>query len=65
MSDPVLTAATPKLPNRIRQLIMPHGLPGAAIGIVRDQELMWTAGFGFADITTERQLSGSRFWAAT
>lgn len=27
-----------------------RGLPGIAIGVVSDQELVWAAGFGFADI---------------
>ena len=28
-------------------------LPGVAVGVVADQELVWTKGFGFADIATE------------
>src|SRR6476469_9698966 len=27
-----------------------RGLPGIAVGVVSDQELVWSAGFGFADI---------------
>ena len=55
MSDPVLNAMTVKLHSRISQLVDQHGVTGAAVGIVRDQELAWSAGFGFADIEAERQ----------
>ena len=32
-------------------------LPGVAVGVVADQELVWAAGFGFADIATERVMA--------
>ena len=28
-----------------------RGLPGIAVGVVKDQELVWSKGFGFADVT--------------
>lgn len=33
-------------------------LPGVAVGVVADQELVWSQGFGFADIATERPMNG-------
>jgi len=32
-------------------------LPGVAVGVVADQELVWAAGFGFADIAAERVMA--------
>ena len=32
-------------------------LPGVAVGVVADQELVWSRGFGFADIATARPMS--------
>ncbi len=32
-------------------------LPGVAVGVVADQELVWAQGFGFADIATERPMT--------
>jgi D-alanyl-D-alanine carboxypeptidase len=55
MSDAVLDTMTPKLNDRISQLVAQHRLAGVAVGIVRDQELVWSAGFGFADLATERR----------
>src|SRR5262245_42728058 len=55
MSDPILDAVMPKLHDRISQLVAQHRLPGVAVGIVHDQELVWSAGFGFADLAMERR----------
>lgn len=41
-------------------------LPGVAVGVVADQELVWSQGFGFADIATERPMTGdTRFRMAS
>ena len=32
-------------------------LPGVAVGVVTDQELVWAQGFGFADTATERPMT--------
>ena len=42
------------VPDRIEQLVQEQRLPGLAVGIVRDQELIWSSGFGYANI--ERQI---------
>ena len=51
-----------------------RGLPGVAVGVVADQELVWAAGFGFADSaariamtpqTRFRMASHSKLFTAT
>ncbi len=34
-----------------------RGLPGIAVGVVADQDLVWAAGFGFADTQAKRPMS--------
>lgn len=34
-----------------------RGLPGIVVGVVADQELVWTAGFGFADTQAKRPMT--------
>lgn len=55
MTDHVMDSVAPKLHDRIANIVAERGLPGAAVGVVRDQELAWSAGFGFADIGAERR----------
>ena len=50
MSEPVL----PKIESRLTALVAEHRLPGASVGIVRDQELAWSRGFGFAEASSAR-----------
>src|SRR5258708_15619855 len=54
--------------------MLERGLPGVAVGVVADQELMWAAGFGFADSaarvpmtpqTKFRMASHSKLFTAT
>ncbi len=58
----------------IRGQIAYRGLPGIAIGVVQDQDLVWATGFGFADIgnkspitpaTKFRMASHSKLFTAT
>jgi CubicO group peptidase (beta-lactamase class C family) len=58
----------------IRGQIAYRGLPGIAVGVVHDQELIWTQGFGFADVdaktpvtaaTRFRMASHSKLFTAT
>jgi D-alanyl-D-alanine carboxypeptidase len=58
----------------IRGQIAYRGLPGIAVGVVRDQELIWAQGFGFADVdaktpmtpaTKFRMASHSKLFTAT
>ncbi|HEX9165480.1 MAG TPA: serine hydrolase domain-containing protein [Gemmatimonadales bacterium] len=34
-----------------------RGLPGIVVGVVADQELVWTAGFGYADVAAKRPMT--------
>src|SRR5687767_6600947 len=49
-TDPVVSAIETKIVQRMQPLLDEHRLPGVAVGIVRDQALVWSAGFGFADV---------------
>ncbi|MGO9605699.1 MAG: serine hydrolase domain-containing protein [Candidatus Binataceae bacterium] len=46
----------PKLTDRVHQLMAQQGVPGVALGIVRDQELAWSQGFGHADMASTRPM---------
>ena len=47
--EQVLTRIT----ERIDQITFDQRLPGLAVGIVRDQEFVWSAGFGYSDMETK------------
>ena len=47
--EQVLTGIT----ERIDQITFDQRLPGLAVGIVRDQEFVWSAGFGYSDMETK------------
>ncbi|WP_303810304.1 serine hydrolase [Sandarakinorhabdus limnophila] len=34
-----------------------RGLPGVAVGVVHDQQLLWSKGFGFADIASKKPMT--------
>src|SRR5688500_6347157 len=48
--DPVVGAVEPKLRKRLHELLDEHRLAGFSVGVVRDQELAWSAGFGYSDV---------------
>ncbi|MGO9449656.1 MAG: serine hydrolase domain-containing protein [Candidatus Binataceae bacterium] len=56
MSDRVVDSVIPRLTDRVHQLMAQQGVPGVAIGIVRDQELAWSQGFGLADLASARPM---------
>lgn len=37
--------------------MLERGLPGVAVGVVADQDLIWATGFGFADTTAKTQMT--------
>ena len=43
-----------KLDERVAAFVKEHRLPGAAAGIVVEDELAWTGGYGYADVETKR-----------
>jgi D-alanyl-D-alanine carboxypeptidase len=54
MEDRILKPLIPKLEAIIIRTLERERVAGAAIGIVRDQELAWRRGFGYADLERER-----------
>ena len=43
-----------------------RGLPGVAVGVVQDQELVWSQGFGFADVASKKPMTAdTRFRIAS
>ncbi|MBN2356647.1 beta-lactamase family protein [candidate division KSB1 bacterium] len=51
--DPELAASTILLSTWIEETMDYQGIPGMAVGVVYDQELLWARGFGFADLENE------------
>lgn len=41
-----------------------RGLPGVAIGVVSDQELIWSKGFGYADVKAKRPMTAAKLFNA-
>src|SRR6476469_9404727 len=54
-NDPDVMAAERLFSAWLEGQIAYRGLPGVAVGVVSDQQLVWSKGFGFADITATRQ----------
>ncbi|MEI6417553.1 MAG: serine hydrolase domain-containing protein [Sphingomonadales bacterium] len=43
-----------------------RGLPGVAVGVVQDQQLVWSQGFGFADVASKKPMTAdTRFRIAS
>ncbi len=51
--DPDVLGAERLFSAWIEGQIAYRGLPGIAVGVVSDQQLVWAAGFGFADLTAK------------
>ena len=73
-NDPEVKGAERLFTAWIEGQIAYRGLPGIAVGVVADQELVWAAGFGFADIAAKlpmtpqtkfRMASHSKLFTAT
>ncbi len=54
MEDSILKPLIPRLEAVIDRTLERERVPGAAIGIVRDQEHLWSRGFGYADLASDR-----------
>ena len=54
MEDQVLKPLIPKLEGIVNRTLERERVPGAAIGVVRDQELVWSHGFGYANLASDR-----------
>ena len=56
LSERLLAAVMPKLTDRIHEVMGQQGVPGVALAVVRDQETIWSGGFGYADLASERPM---------
>jgi len=54
MEDSILKPLIPKFEGIIDRALARERVPGAAIGIVHDQEHVWSRGFGYADLASDR-----------
>ena len=54
MADALIDSLASRLNDRIGRIAADQCVPGAAVGIVHDQQLAWNAGFGFADLAARR-----------
>lgn len=52
-----LSAMTRYLDERLPTLMDRYGVPGLAVAIVRDGEVAWAAGYGYADLETGRPMT--------
>jgi D-alanyl-D-alanine carboxypeptidase len=53
MTSPV-TAVADRLEAKAASFVKENRLPGAAVGVVHGDELVWSAGVGFADVASRR-----------
>jgi CubicO group peptidase (beta-lactamase class C family) len=58
-NDPDVVGAERLFSAWIEGQIAYRGLPGIAVGVVSDQELVWSKGFGFADIKARRPMTAA------
>jgi len=56
MSERLLEAVIPRLTDRVHQVMAQQGVPGVSLGVVRDQVLLWSGGFGYADVASSRPM---------
>jgi D-alanyl-D-alanine carboxypeptidase len=56
VSQALIDAVLPRLTDRIHQVMTQQGVPGVSMGIVRDQEMLWSGGFGYADLASSRAM---------
>ncbi|MGQ0649538.1 MAG: serine hydrolase domain-containing protein [Gemmatimonadaceae bacterium] len=66
VSDPDVLGAERLFTAWIEGQIAYRGLPGIAVGVVADQELVWAKGFGFADLKAKTPMTpATRFRMAS
>ena len=56
-SDPDVQGAIRLFSAWMEGQIAYRGLPGVVVGVVADQDLVWTAGFGYADVAARRPMT--------
>jgi D-alanyl-D-alanine carboxypeptidase len=55
--DPAVLGAERLFSAWMESQIAYRGLPGVAVGVVSDQKLVWSKGFGFADLVSKRPMT--------
>lgn len=64
--NPDVAAATRLFSAWLDGQIAYRGLPGVAVGVVHDQQLVWSKGYGFADVATKKPMTAdTRFRIAS
>ncbi len=64
--NPDVQAATRLFSAWMNGQIAYRGLPGVAVGVVHDQQLVWAQGFGYADLASKRPMTAeTRFRIAS
>ena len=56
-SDPDVLGAERLFSAWLEGQIAYKGLPGVAVGVVSDQDLVWSKGFGYADLSAKRSMT--------
>jgi CubicO group peptidase (beta-lactamase class C family) len=55
--NPEVAAATRLFSAWMEGQIAYRGLPGVAVGVVHDQQLVWSQGFGYADVAAKKPMT--------
>jgi D-alanyl-D-alanine carboxypeptidase len=56
MTNSGISTVMSRMSDRILQLMQQHGIPGALLAVVHDQEVAWAKGFGFAHLASARPM---------
>src|SRR5215467_2466616 len=56
LSERMIEAVLPRLTARIHQVMGQQGVPGVALGLIEDQQVLWSGGFGYADVGSQRAM---------
>ena len=56
LSERMIDTVLPRLTARIHQVMAGQGVPGVALGLIEDQQVLWSGGFGFADVSSQRAM---------
>ena len=56
MSERLIETVIARLTDRVHQVMAQQGVPGVSMGIVRGSDLIWSGGFGYADLASSRPM---------
>ena len=54
LSERMIDTVLPRLTARIHQVMAGQGVPGVALGLIEDQQVLWSG--GFADVSSQRAM---------